>query len=227
MSSDRWGGVWKRKLVRPRLRKMTEWRDGENPRVNWKRESERLAQRECSAMDKVMNEEIHLAEKKARAMGRSLLKGEPKKTKNEDSEKYVRQRASRSEWNAVWQRATARRGEGSKRQTERDRERKKICSNSLWMCSGASAIPQPIGRLCSHYSTVKQRTVRTEKWRGIPGEMFTHWVAPALPVAAGRQGGDVVLLDPWALYTTEQEDCVQTEPLCRPARRPGQCRVYS
>ena len=48
-------------------------------------------------MDKVMNEEIHLAEKKARAMGRSLLKGEPKKTKNEDSEKYVRQRASRSE----------------------------------------------------------------------------------------------------------------------------------
>lgn len=29
-------------------------------------------------MDKVMNEEIHLAEKEERVLGRSLLKGEPK-----------------------------------------------------------------------------------------------------------------------------------------------------
>lgn len=34
-------------------------------------------------------------------MGRSLLNGEPKKRKNEDSEKYVRQQMSRSELNVV------------------------------------------------------------------------------------------------------------------------------
>ncbi len=49
-------------------------------------------------------------------------------------------------------RLTARKG-GGKQKTERGRERKKICSDSLWMCSGASTIPQPIDRLCSHYST--------------------------------------------------------------------------
>lgn len=48
-------------------------------------------------MGKVMNEEIHLAEKKGRAIGRSLLKGEPNKRKNEDSEKYVRQQMSTSQ----------------------------------------------------------------------------------------------------------------------------------
>lgn len=58
---------------------------------------ERVACRECSEMDKLMNEEIHLAEKKWRVMGRSLLKGEQKKRKNEDREKYVREQTSQSE----------------------------------------------------------------------------------------------------------------------------------
>ena len=51
-------------------------------------------------MDKVMNEEIHLAEeKKGGVVGRSLLIGEPgekKKRKNEDSEKC--ETAEEPEW---------------------------------------------------------------------------------------------------------------------------------
>lgn len=53
--------------------------DGKNPRVGWKRG--RSARRECGEMDKVMNEEIHLA---------------GKKRKNEDSEKC--ETAEEPEW---------------------------------------------------------------------------------------------------------------------------------
>lgn len=46
------------------------------------------------------------------------------------------------------------RGGVSEQETE-NKESKKICSNSLWMCSGASTIPQPMNRLCCHYSAEK------------------------------------------------------------------------
>lgn len=93
MSSDREGGVEEE----TREAKIEEDDRTEGIHGSAVKETERLALGECSVMDKVMNEKIHLAEKRGRVMGRSLLKGEPKNRKNEDSEKSVRRQTSRSE----------------------------------------------------------------------------------------------------------------------------------
>lgn len=171
--------------------------------------TERDSLRESSEMDLVMNEEIHLAKKKGRAMGRSLLDGEPKKTK-EWGQWEICEAAYEREWTKCCLIAGRRRGGGGERATDAKLESKKICSNSLWMCSGAGAIPQPTNRLCCHCSTVKKKknwAVRAFKHReGSPREMFTHWVAlcciPTPLVPAGFRVGGTVLSDPCTLFET-------------------------
>lgn len=137
-------------------------------------------------MDKVMNEKIHLAEKKGRVTGRSLLSGEPKKRENEDSEKYVRQQTSRSELNVVWQQGKRWGEQASKQETE-NKESKEICSNSLWMCSGACTIPRLMNRLTLQKRKQSENLEMTER-RGI-GEIFTQWVVLCcIPLCHSQQG---------------------------------------
>lgn len=145
-------------------------------------------------------------------MGRSLLIGEPgKKTKEWGQWEMWDSRGAGVSENAVWQQ-----GKGEK-PSDRQREGKTICLESLWMCSApARYLSQQTDRqtLCSLLHR-KQRTVG--EWRnreGSPEICLLTWLCPAASHSAGRSRvhrmGRLHSLIPCALYTAEQEDSVQT-----------------
>lgn len=96
--------------------------------------------------------------------------------------------------NAVWQQ-----GKGEK-PSDRQREGKTICLESLWMCSAPARYlsQQTDFVLITPQKAADSR--RMEKQRGIPGEMFTHLVVPCcIPLCRSQQGaqdGEAALFDP-------------------------------
>lgn len=182
-------------------------------RIQGSIERERVAHREYSAMDKVMNEGMYLAEKKKVESREEFTHRRGKKTKGWWQRKVCQTANERERVNRF---PTAR----GKQLRNRERGR----NLNLCMCSGL--MPQPIDRLCSHYIDSEQSAKEERRGVGSPERCLLTWLCPTLSHSAHLSGGNAALSDPLTLWTADWEDSVQTQPLCGPTWRPRQWKDY-
>lgn len=65
-----------------------------------------------------------------------------------------------------------------------------MCFNSLWMCSGASMVPQPIDKLSSHYSTESgEQSENRENTEGSLERCLLTWFLPCCMLPCCSQHG--------------------------------------